>query len=127
MKYFKLGSRTVLGLIYFVFGLNFFFQFLPVPPSSEEMQKLTGAIYMSGYLFQFIKITEIFGGLMLMTNLFTPLALIILAPITLNILAMHAFLDPSGLVIGSLLTILHVALGVLYFKHYKAMLVMKAE
>jgi putative oxidoreductase len=127
MKYFKLGSRTVLGLIYFVFGLNFFFQFLPVPPSSEEMQKLTGAIYMSGYLFQFIKITEIVGGLMLLTNLFTPLALVILAPITLNIVAMHAFLDPSGLVMGLLLTVLHVALGAFYFKHYKAMLVTKAE
>jgi putative oxidoreductase len=127
MKYFKLGSRYVLGLIYFVFGLNFFFQFLPVPPSSEEMQKLTGAIYMSGYMFQFIKITEIVGGFMLLTNLFTPLALVILAPITLNILAMHAFLDPSGLIMGSVLTVLHVALGVFYIKAYKPMLAMKVE
>ena len=127
MKYFKIGSRYVLGLIYFVFGLNFFFQFLPVPPSSEEMQKLTGAIYMSGYLFQFIKITEIVGGFMLLANLFTPLALVILAPITLNILAMHAFLDPSGVVMGLLITIIHVALGAFYINYYKPMLVRKAE
>lgn len=125
MKWLKIGSRSVLGLVYFVFGLNFFLHFLPVPPGTEEMQKLTGAIYMSGYMFQFIKITEIVGGLLLLTNFFTPLALVILAPITLNILAMHAFLDPAGLPMGLLLTVIHVTLGGLYIQSYKPMLVAK--
>lgn len=125
MKHAKTGARTILGLIYFVFGLNFFFQFLPQPPSTEAMSNLTGAIYMSGYMFQFIKITEIVGGALLLLNLFTPLALVILAPITLNILAMHAFLDPAGLPVGLLLTVVHIALGYFYFDKFKPMLAMK--
>ncbi len=125
MKYAKTGSRVILGLIYFIFGLNFFLQFIPQPPSSEEMTKLTTAIYMSGYMFQFIKITEIIGGALLLLNLFTPLALVILAPITLNIIAMHAFLDPSGLPVGLVLAVIHIALGYFYFDKFKPMLAMK--
>jgi putative oxidoreductase len=125
MNYAKIGTRTILGLIYFVFGLNFFFQFLPQPPSTEAMSNLTGAIYMSGYMFQFVKITEIVGGALLLLNLFTPLALVILAPITLNILAIHAFLDPSGLPVGLVLIVLHVALGYFYIDKFKPMLSMK--
>ncbi len=121
-KWLKVGTRSILGLVYLIFGLNFFLQFLPVPPSSEEMSKLTGAIYMSGYMFQFIKITEIVGGALLLLNLFTPLALVILAPITLNIVAMHAFLDPAGLPIGLVITALHIFLGVLYIENFKPML-----
>lgn len=121
----KTGARVILGLIYFVFGLNFFFQFLPQPPSTEAMSSLTGAIFMSGYLFQFIKITEIIGGALLLLNLFTPLALVILAPITLNILIMHAFLDPAGLPVGLVLTVVHIALGYFYFDKFKPMLSMK--
>lgn len=125
MKHAKTGARVILGLIYFVFGLNFFFQFLPQPPSTEEMTKLTGAIYMSGYMFQFIKVTEIVGGALLLLNLFTPLALVILAPITLNIFMMHAFLDPAGLPVGLVLTVTHIALGYFYFDKFKPMLAMK--
>ena len=96
----KLAARIILGLAYLVFGLNFFLQFLPTPPSSEAMGKITGAIYQTGYMFQFIKITEIVGGLLLVVGLYVPLALVILAPITLNIVLMHAFLDPSGVGLG---------------------------
>ncbi|MFN8790784.1 MAG: DoxX family protein [Bdellovibrionales bacterium] len=126
MKHVKTGARLLLGLAYVVFGMNFFLQFLPQPPSAEPMAKLMGAFFESGYLFPFIKLTEIIAGALLLTNLFVPLALVILAPITLNIVAVHAFLDPSGLPVGALLLVLHVFLGLQYLSHYKPMLTAKA-
>lgn len=127
MNYIKTGTRLLLGLIYFIFGLNFFLHFIPQPPSPDAMGKLMGAFFESGYLFPFIKVTEIICGALLLLNLFTPLALIILAPITLNIFAVHAFLDPAGLPITLVILALHLFLGFQYLKYYKPMLVAKAQ
>lgn len=126
MKHVKTGARLLLGVAYFVFGLNFFLQFIPQPPSAESMAKLMGAFFESGYLFPFIKVTEIVAGGLLLANLFVPLALVILAPITLNIVAVHAFLDPAGLPVGVILMVLHVFLGLQYLKHYQPMLAARA-
>lgn len=123
----KLAARILLGLAYLIFGLNFFLQFLPLPPSTEAMGKITGAIYQTGYMFQFIKLTEIVGGLLLVLGLYVPMALIVLAPVTLNIVLMHAFLDPAGVGAGLVLTILHIFLGFAYLKHYRPLFVAKAE
>ncbi len=57
-----LGLRIILGLIYFVFGLNGFLQFIPMPPLPEGPMALMGAMMASGYLLPSIKITEIVGG-----------------------------------------------------------------
>ena len=126
MKHVKTAARLLLGVLFLTFGLNFFFQFLPMPPSPEPMGKLMGAFFESGYLFQFIKVTEILMGLLLLANLFVPLALVILAPITLNIVAAHLFLDPAGIGAAALILVLHVFLGVQYFSYYKTMLTAKA-
>lgn len=127
MKYAKTGARVLLGALYLTFGLNFFFHFLPQPPMPEAMGKLMGAFFESGYLFPFIKVTEITIGLLLLLNLFVPLSLIILAPITLNIVAAHLFLDIGGITPALLILVLHVFLGIIYLKHYRALFVAKAE
>ena len=123
----KTIARLILGLAYTVFGLNFFFHFLPMPPSTEAMGKITGAIYGTGYMFQFIKLTEIIAGLLLLSGLFVPLALVVLAPITLNIVLMHGFLDAAGIGPAIVILVLHVFLGVKYLNYYRPMLVRKAD
>lgn len=127
MKLIKTGARFGLGLIYLIFGLNFFLHFLPMPQPPEAMGKLMGAFFESGYLFQFVKLTEIIAGALLLFNVFSPLALVILAPITLNIFAVHAFLDPAGLPIAVVLVVLHVFLGFVHMPYYKTLLTVKAR
>lgn len=123
MKKVEVGVRLVFGLMWVIFGLNFFFQFLPAnPPPSEKAGALLGAMFQAGYFFPFVKITEIVVGLALLTNLFVPLALIIIAPITLNIFLLHAILDPGGLAIGAVLLVLNVFLGIRYLESYKPIL-----
>jgi uncharacterized membrane protein YphA (DoxX/SURF4 family) len=100
MKYAILAVRYLLGVIFVVFGLNFFFQFLPMPEPTPEAGAFMGALFATGYMFPLIKVIEIVTGLALLANRFVPLALVLLAPITVNIFLVHLLLDPGGLVIG---------------------------
>jgi hypothetical protein len=93
----KTATRLALGAIFTVFGLNGFFHFLPQPPPSGLSAVFIGGLAASGYMFPLIKGTEVIVGLLLLGNRFVPLALTILAPIVVNILAFHLFLAPAGL------------------------------
>ena len=99
-------ARYGLGLIFVVFGLNYFFQFLPMPAVSAEGGALLGALINTGYLFTLIKVIEIVAGVLLLANRYINLAVILIAPIVLNILLFHILLDSSGLPMGLLITVL---------------------
>src|SRR4051794_32468197 len=85
-------ARTLLGLVFFVFGLNGFFHFIPQPPPPESalrfFELMTGS-----YLFTLVKATEVTVGALLLSNRFVPLALTLLAPVTVNIVLFHATLE----------------------------------
>jgi putative oxidoreductase len=51
----------------------------------------------TGYMMPFLLLSEALVGLALVTGRFVPLALIIFAPINLNIFLLHALLDPRPL------------------------------
>lgn len=112
-------ARILLGLIFFVFGLNGFLNFLPQPPMPEAAGAFAGALAATGYMFPLIKGVEVLVGLMLLTNKFAPLALIILAPITVNIVLFHAVLAPAGLALPVIILLLHVYLASTYKAVYK--------
>ncbi len=93
-------ARTLLGLIFFVFGLNGFLNFLPAPPLPEPAGAFMGALAATGYMFPLIKGTEIVAGALLLGGRFVPLALLLLAPIIVNITFFHLVLAPGlGMVV----------------------------
>ncbi|MBK7863041.1 MAG: DoxX family protein [Archangiaceae bacterium] len=85
-------ARVLLGLVFLVFGLNGFLHFLPMPPPPPEavgyFTFLTGS-----YLFTLVKGTEVLVAVLLLSNRFVPLALALLAPVTVNILLFHATVE----------------------------------
>ena len=87
----------LLGLVFVVFGLNFFLNFLPNPPMEEGSPPamFMGAMYVSGYL-TFVKVLEILGGLLVAIPASRRLGMLILGPIVVNILAINVFLIPGG-------------------------------
>ncbi len=115
------GSRLLLGLIYVVFGLNGFLQFLPMPPLPEAAASFMGGLASSGYFFPFLKGTEVLFGALLLVGYAAPLALVVLAPITLNIFLFHWFLTPG--IQNSVMPLVMIALNVLaamsYWKLYR--------
>ncbi len=112
-----LTARVVLGLIFFVFGLNGFFHFIPMPPMPGEAGKFLGALAGTGYFFPFLKVCEIVAGGLLLLGAFVPFALMLLSPIVANILLFHLFLAPAGLAVPIVSLVCLVYLGV-FSKEY---------
>lgn len=96
-KYLPTAARLFLGLVFTVFGLNFFLHFLPTPPPPPRAAAFAGALFSSGYLFPLLKTVEVAAGLALLFGRFVPLALAVLAPIVINVVGFHLFLAPSGM------------------------------
>jgi putative oxidoreductase len=95
MKTSVLIARVLLGLLFLVFGLNGFLQFIPAPPPSGLAGQFIGAMFVSHYL-NVVFALQIVAGALLLANRFVPAALAILAPMLVNIALFHAFMAPSG-------------------------------
>jgi putative oxidoreductase len=96
MKKFNLGLRIVFGLFFLVFGLNGFFNFFAPPAPSVQGGLFLGALGATGYIFPIVKALETLVGVALLSNKFVPLALIVLFPISINILLFNTMLNPAG-------------------------------
>ena len=98
MKIATLISGALLGLVFVVFGLNFFLNFIPIPPLPEgtPAAAFMGAMYGSGFL-AFVKVLEIISGALVAIPKTRNFGLLILGPIIVNILAFHIFLLGDGL------------------------------
>ena len=121
-------ARIVLGLIYFVFGLNFFLHFLPTPPSSGGVaDAFVGGLFQSGYFFPMLKSIEVVLGAFLLLGLFVPLSLVILMPVSLNILLFHAFLTPGNATMGIVIVLVHLYLAWSYREHFMPLFNRKAS
>jgi len=99
MKIAIIITRTLLGLIFVVFGLNAFFNFIPMPMPKGDAGTFMGILFSSHYLYA-TKCFEIVGGLILLSGRFTPLGLTLLGPVIVNILFFDIFLDATGLPLG---------------------------
>lgn len=115
-------SRLLLGLLFFVFGLNGFFHFMPQPAMPEPAAQFMGALVQSGYIMPVAFAIQLVVGISLLTNRFVPLALILLVPITVNIIGFHLSLAPSSIAPGILATVFHLYLLVAYLPAYRPML-----
>jgi uncharacterized membrane protein YphA (DoxX/SURF4 family) len=117
-------GRVVLGLAFFVFGLDGLLHFLPQPtgPFPEGAMAFGMAMMKTGYLWQLVKATEVVAGLLLLTNRFVPLALVILAPVLVNIVAFHIFLEPEGLPLVAVMVAIEIALAWRYRDAFRPLL-----
>ena len=107
----KTAARLLLGAVFAVFGLNGFLHFIPQPPPAGLAAVFLGGLGASGYFFPLLKGTEVIVGLLLLSNRFVPLALTVLAPVVVNIVAFHAFLAPAGIALPLVIAALGVYLA----------------
>ena len=94
MKHAPTIAGALLGLLFIVFGSNFFLKFIPMPagpPEGSPPALFMAALYPTGYL-AFVKVFEILGGVLVAIPKTRNIGLLVLGPIIINILAFHAFL-----------------------------------
>lgn len=124
--YLAATARVLMGLLFLVTGLNGFFDFLPQPESMPEgAAAFAGALMQTGYMFPLIMGTQLLAGVLLLLNRFVPLALVLIAPIIVNIVAFHVFLEPSGLGMAGFVAALELLLVWAYWDAYRPMFAMR--
>jgi len=120
MKIVTFLVRSLLGLIFIVFGLNGFLHFIhmPPPPADSHAGQFFAAVSTTGYM-AVVFLCQIIGGLLLFFNFLPVLGLAILCPIIFNIMLFHATMAPSGLPLAIVVTVLALYLVWTYWDHYR--------
>ncbi|MEY2495342.1 MAG: putative oxidoreductase [Verrucomicrobiota bacterium] len=96
MKITVVIARFLLGLIFLVFGLNGFLHFIHSALPSGTAGQFVGALLASNYLVV-VFLLQLLSAILLLINRYVPLALMLLAPIIVNILMFHILMAPDGL------------------------------
>ena len=125
-RYVPAALRILLGLVFFVFGLNGFLHFLPQPPMPGPPGAFFGALAATGYMLPLLKGTEVLAGALLLSNRFVPLALTLLAPVIVNIVLFHAALAPAGIALPIVLVVIEIALAWSYRAAFRPLLAARA-
>ena len=120
-------TRVLLGLPFLIFGLNHFFPFIPHPPMDGVALDYMMGLTKVGYFWPLLRGLEILIGIALISGRFVPLALVVLAPISLHIFLFHAFVLLANLPLAILILGLHVFLIVKYWDYYKQIFTVKSE
>jgi putative oxidoreductase len=109
MKIASIVARYLLGLMFTVFGLNGFLNFIHQPPPTNPLAlQFFGAI-IGSHFAAFFFAGQVLGGLLLLFGIFVRLALTLLAAELYNILAFHLTMAPGSIapaLVGCVLWIL---------------------
>jgi len=95
MKITSIVARYLLGLIFTVFGLNGFLNFIHQPPPANPLAMQFFAAVSASHFAAFFFAMQLLGGLLLLSGYFVPLALTVLAAELFNILAFHLTMAPA--------------------------------
>ena len=104
MKIVVIIARVLLGLMLFVFGLNPFLKFLPMPPLEGVWGQFLGALWVSHYVW-IVGATQVVSGALFLIGRYVPLAIALSAPVIVNIIAYHLTMQHSGAQLAILATI----------------------
>jgi putative oxidoreductase len=108
MKIVAIAARYLLGLMFTVFGLNGFLQFVHQPPPANPLALQFFVAISASHFAAFFFAVQVVGGLLLLSGFFVPLALILLAAEIYNILAFHLTMAPGTIGPGILASVLWV-------------------
>ena len=122
MKVATIVVRVLLGLLFLFASITYLFKLITPPPLSGALKTFTDGLDAARYVMPTVKVVELACGLAFVTGRFVPLATVLIAPIIVNIVLVHAFLAPSGLPVAAFLV---AANGFLAWRHrdaYKGLL-----
>ena len=127
MKIAALIARILLGLIFFVFGLNGFLNFIPMGPMPTGLAGQFVIVLMQSHYVMFVSAFQLAGGALLLVNRYVPLALTILGPVIVNILLYHLLLNHTGAPFAIFVAILWGFLAFRQRQHFSGLFVQRTS
>jgi putative oxidoreductase len=115
MKVVAIIARVLLGLMFFVFGLNTFLGFIPAPKLDGVPAQFLGALFVSHFAW-LIGATQVISGALFLIGRYVPLAIALSGPVVLNIIAYHLTMQHSG----AQPAILAAICWIILFSYYRA-------
>jgi putative oxidoreductase len=105
-RYGLTAARIALGLVFTLAGASIFFLIANPPPMPPGLAgTFTSAFFQSRWVV-FVDLTELTAGLLLLSNRYVPLALVLLGAVLSNILAFHITMQPGTIALPIILTAL---------------------
>lgn len=126
MKIALLIIRLLLGLVFFVFGLNTFLHFLPAVLPTGMAGDYVKILVQSHYVL-FVGGIQVIGGTLLLANRYVPLALTLLGPVIVNILLYHLLLNHQGLGMAIVVAIFWGVLAVHHRQYFSSLFVLRTS
>jgi uncharacterized membrane protein YphA (DoxX/SURF4 family) len=105
-------ARLLLGLMFLVFGLNDFLNFIPMGPIPPGPAGQFAGLLMSTHYVYAVGLVMVVSGALLLVNRYVPLGLVLLGPVLVNILLFHLFMQPETIGMGALATILWILVAI---------------
>lgn len=108
-----------MGLLFLFSSTTYLFKLITPPEPTGVMKVFSDGLQASIYLLPTVKVIELICGLAFLTGRFVSLATILISPIIVNILLIHAFLGPEGLPIAIFLVLANLFVAYNYKENYK--------
>jgi putative oxidoreductase len=125
MKIVSVIARYLLGLLFTVFGLNGFLNFIHQPPPANPLEMQFLVAISASHFAVFLFAVQLIGGLLLLSGFFVPLALTVLAAELYNILAFHLTLAPATIAPALVACVLWVLVFLQYRDSFNSVLAAK--
>jgi hypothetical protein len=106
-------------------SVTYFLNLIPQPEMTGRPKIFMDGLAASGYIMPVVKTFELLCGLAFVSGRFVPLAVILIFPIAVNILLVHAILLPEGLTVAIPLFLAILFLAYAYRENYRQLLVAK--
>jgi len=115
----ELILRWLVGILLVVFGANKFFNFMPSPPLEGDLATFFTGLIASKYMMPLVGLVEILVGLLFILKKWVPFALVLLAPVSVNMVLTHVFMDPMNIAPAAFVFLINVVLIYVYWNKFK--------
>jgi uncharacterized membrane protein YphA (DoxX/SURF4 family) len=125
MKIAVIIVRVLMGLLFLFASSAYFFNLIPVPPMTGSIKTFNEGLEAAVYFMPLLKVTELLCGLAFVSGRYVALACVVIAPVIVNILCFHLFLDRQGLPIPIALFAGNIFLAYANWDKYRPLLAAK--
>ncbi|MEW6337645.1 MAG: DoxX family membrane protein [Acidobacteriota bacterium] len=122
MKTAAVIARVLMGLLFLFSSITYFFELITPPPLTGAMKTFNDGLEASVYLLPTAKLVELLCGVAFVVGRFVPLATVLISPIIVNIVLIHVFLAPEGLLVALFLVIANALLAFRFREAYRPLL-----